>query len=122
MSDKIAEKIKTAREAIGMNQKELAEKIGVTGSAVSRWENGEVNNIGRSKLEALCKILNIKPSSLIFEDEPVKEQYFYDDETAALARELHQNPRMRVLMSASRKTTPKELEAIIALVENMTDD
>lgn len=37
----IAENIKSRRESLDMSQAELAEKVEVTQSAVSRWEHGE---------------------------------------------------------------------------------
>ena len=37
----IAKNIKNRREAFGLSQAELAEKVEVTQSAVSRWEHGE---------------------------------------------------------------------------------
>lgn len=36
----IAERLKEAREAIGMSQKTLAEKVGLTKAAISQYENG----------------------------------------------------------------------------------
>lgn len=37
----IAKNIKNRRESLDMSQAELAEKVEVTQSAVSRWEHGE---------------------------------------------------------------------------------
>jgi len=38
----LGQKIKAAREALGMNQDELAELLGVEPPTVSRWENGVI--------------------------------------------------------------------------------
>ena len=38
---KIGERIRAAREALGMSQQELGDAIGVTKAAVSFWENGK---------------------------------------------------------------------------------
>ena len=54
----ICERIRFYRERAGIEQKELAGMIGVTGNAVSNWENGR----GRPDLNlipALCKALDI---------------------------------------------------------------
>ena len=39
----IAVSIQTKRKAIGLTQKELADKLGVSQAMVSRWGNGEEN-------------------------------------------------------------------------------
>ena len=42
MGQKIGEKIREARKAAGMNQGQLAERLGMPQSQVSDWERGEV--------------------------------------------------------------------------------
>lgn len=42
MGKALGEKIKRLRIALGMNQGELADKLGVTQASVSRWENGSM--------------------------------------------------------------------------------
>lgn len=50
----IADKIKKARKAAGLKQKELADKLGVSPQMISQYENS-----GRiPKYETLCKIAN----------------------------------------------------------------
>ena len=39
----IAAEISMRRQALGLNQKQLAEKLGVSQALVSRWETGDVN-------------------------------------------------------------------------------
>ena len=65
----IGEKIKTARIAKGMTQKELGDLIGVQKSAVAKYENGRVVNIKRSTLKKISEILGLRPSELIIEGE-----------------------------------------------------
>lgn len=65
----IGEKIKTARLAKGMTQKELGDLIGVQKSAVAKYENGRVVNIKRSTLKKISEILGLRPSELIIEEE-----------------------------------------------------
>lgn len=60
------EKIKAARKAAGMTQKQLAEKVGVSNAAVSNWEKN-LNRPDPDQIELLCGILNITPSSLFGE-------------------------------------------------------
>ena len=57
--------IKEKREYLGLSQEEVAKFVGVSKSAVSRWENGEVKNMGASKIMSLSKILRIPETSFI---------------------------------------------------------
>ena len=59
----IAEKLRTAREALGMSQKELAELCGIEQPHISAYENGRMPTI--PTLQKLCKALGLKPCELI---------------------------------------------------------
>lgn len=50
---KIGNMLKTRRESLNLSQQEVADYVGVTKSAISRWENGEVGNMGRSKIQSM---------------------------------------------------------------------
>lgn len=62
---RIGKYIKTKRKQAKLTQLELAEIIGVTDSAISRWESGEIDNIGRSKIIAMAKALDVDEMSLL---------------------------------------------------------
>lgn len=51
----IGDRIKTAREALGMSQEELGQAVGVTRVTVSRWETNAIRP--RGKLPKLAKAL-----------------------------------------------------------------
>lgn len=54
----VCAQIRHFRECMGIEQKELAGKIGVTGNAVSNWENGR-SRPDIHLLPALCSVLNV---------------------------------------------------------------
>jgi len=54
----IAVSIQTKRKVIGLTQKELADKLGVSQAMVSRWENGE-ENFTAATLAKISSALNI---------------------------------------------------------------
>ena len=73
----ICARIRIFREGCGKEQKQLAREIGVTGNAVSNWENGR-SRPDLSLIPGLCRALGITlydlfgvsgPSSLCSEDE-----------------------------------------------------
>lgn len=70
-------KIKNARIKKGMTQEQLGELIGVQKSAIAKYESGRVVNIKRSTLQKIAKVLDIRPSELIFGDSPVETAEFH---------------------------------------------
>ena len=79
---KLHEKIYYCRKKSGMSQETLAEKIGVSRQAISKWETGDaVPEL--SKLRFLCDIFGVTADWMISEDEPdedpKKEPAVYPD-------------------------------------------
>lgn len=62
----LAQRIRTLRQAHGMTQEQLAVAVGVTKSAVSGWERGEVDNIKLANFLRLCRVLHTQPQYLVF--------------------------------------------------------
>jgi len=63
-------RLAAAREARGLSQTALAEKIGVTPATVSRWENGAFGP-DNDKLSKAAKVLHVSATSLL-EDPPAQ--------------------------------------------------
>jgi repressor LexA len=66
---RIGKMIRRKREALELSQQEVADIVGVSKSAVSRWESGEVANMGTSKVQALAEVLKTSPLSFIYGEE-----------------------------------------------------
>lgn len=66
----IAAEISMKRQELGLNQKQLAEKIGVTQGLVSRWERGETN-FNLSTLVRIASALDLKMQSPIVPAPPI---------------------------------------------------
>lgn len=60
----LGEQIKEKREQKRMTQEELAEKVGVSRQAISKWEQNLAKPAG-SNLKILCEILTLDESSLV---------------------------------------------------------
>lgn len=56
--------IKSRRENLGLTQKQLAEKVGLTDVTISRYENGE-REPKWSDFLAICEVLEINPNDFI---------------------------------------------------------
>ena len=60
----MGEKILNMRKARGWNQEELAERIGVTRQAVSRWESGAAKP-DADKIIAICDLFGVSADYLL---------------------------------------------------------
>lgn len=65
MADHVAKKIKNLRLSLGLNQTELADKLGVTQASVSRWEKGSMPDA--DKLTQLAEMAGESIKSFIDE-------------------------------------------------------
>ena len=62
---KANEVIKTRRLDLGLTQKEVADRCGVTEATVSRWESGDIKSMRRGNIAALARVLDVPPSVLM---------------------------------------------------------
>ena len=57
----IGVKIKEARKAKGLTQKELAKLLKCSHTTVSKYEQGEIENMPRPRMNLLAEILEVSP-------------------------------------------------------------
>lgn len=69
----MGEYIKQLRIEKGLSRAKLGEMVGVERAAVSKWENGSVENIKRSTIKRLSDIFNVSPCALMCWDESEPE-------------------------------------------------
>lgn len=63
--------IKNRRLELDLTMKDVAKALGVSEATVSRYESGEIQNMGIDKIEALAKVLRCSPGYLMgWEDSP----------------------------------------------------
>ena len=58
-------RIKQKRKSLSLTQFELAERVGLTESSISRYESGKISTMPTSTVNKICKVLNLKPSELL---------------------------------------------------------
>ena len=64
----IGDYIKGRRIELGLTQENLAKSIGVSKSAISRYESNDISNMGIDKAQAMAKALQIDPMVLLTGD------------------------------------------------------
>jgi len=57
------EKIRRARKAAGMTQRQLADRLGVSNTSVSNWEK-DLSRPDADLIQALCAVLNLQPNDV----------------------------------------------------------
>ena len=60
-----AQRLKSRRKELRMTLEDVGNALGVTRVAVSRWENGLINNINIEKIEKIAEVLQCPPSYLM---------------------------------------------------------
>lgn len=73
--------LKERRLELKLTLKEVGEKVGVSYATISRWETGEIANMGRDKIQAYAKALKIDPADIVSMESE-------SDETLSLRDEL----------------------------------
>ena len=61
----MGDRIRERRLSLGLTQEELAAKLGLQKSAIAKYENGRVENIKRSVIFEMSKILKCSPIYLL---------------------------------------------------------
>lgn len=117
----MAQRIKELRIAAGLTQEELGEKIGLQKSAIAKYENGRVENIKRSTIQAMADLFGVKPSYILgFDEEEEQEDgYYLDPEAAEIAQEVYDRPELKVLFDASRNVSAEDLRFVVEMIDRM---
>lgn len=112
-----SKRLKELIDANHVNQVELATMLGVSESTVGKWIL--MKTYPRMGIvEKLSVIFNV-PKNYFFDEDESRRTYYLEPETAEMAQQLHDDPNLRVLMDASRKLKPEELQTVIALIKTM---
>mgnify|MGYP005767247681 FL=1 len=61
----MADRIKQQRIKMGYTQEELGQKLGLQKSAIAKYENGRVENMKRSVIVNMAKVLECSPAYLM---------------------------------------------------------
>lgn len=109
----IANKIKSRRQELGLTLEDVAQAVGVGRSTVRKWETGMIKNMGRDKIAALAKVLQISPVELVPTPGAARSE---DDERLEA---LHQNPRLGLLFDRSRKMSHEDVEFMLQMADRI---
>ena len=64
--------IEERRKELNLTLEEIGNAVGVSKSTVKKWESGYISNMKRDKISLLAKVLQISPTKLIDDDNPIE--------------------------------------------------
>lgn len=111
--NEIGNMIYRRRKELGLTLEEVGNAVGVGKSTVRRWENGMIKNMGRDKIAALAKVLQINPVDLV----PASGSVRSEDEERLEA--LHRNPQLGLLFDRSRKMSSEDVEFMLQMADRI---
>lgn len=85
MNVEIAERLAARRKLAGLSQEALAEKLGVSRQAVSKWERSE-SSPDTDNLIALAKLYGVSLDDLLYVDESIEDDVAFEAADRAEAR------------------------------------
>ncbi len=85
MNVEIAERLAARRKLAGLSQEALAEKLGVSRQAVSKWERSE-SSPDTDNLIALAKLYGVSLDELLYVDESIEDDVTFEAADRAEAR------------------------------------
>jgi len=128
--DEIAKKIHDRRLELNLTLEDVGQAVGVGKSTVRKWENGMIKNMGRDKIAALARVLQMDPVDLVplgnitdrvaltfqkatdkvkrmQELSKASDGMIHEDDWIYLEA-LHQDPELRMLFDRVRKMSPED--------------
>ena len=119
----IGKKMYLRRKELGLTLEEVGNAVGVGKSTVRRWENGMIKNMGRDKIAAVARVLQMNPVDLVpMEADYDDEEGFYiaipkeDHDDLQRLEALHQNPKLRMLFDIQKGMSDSDLTAVLGVV------
>ncbi|MDR0459657.1 MAG: helix-turn-helix domain-containing protein [Coriobacteriales bacterium] len=87
MNVEIAERLAKRRREAGLSQETLAERLGVTRQAVSKWERSE-SSPDTDNLIALARLYDVSLDELLYVDSAIEEDISYEAQDRARANDF----------------------------------
>ena len=103
----------------GIKTSDVAAATGISNMTFSDWKKGK----STPKVDKLQKIADFFGVTLEYltTGKETKPQYYLDDETAAIAQEIFENPDTKSLFDMSRKMSPEKLKAHLQFMKTLYD-
>ena len=110
-TNKIGNRIKEARKAKGLTQKDLAKLLKCSHTTISKYEQGEIENMPRPRMQKMADVLEVSPV-VLFDFSEEKQKQPAESELSIRKKEFMQK------VQGMSDAQLERLEQILALVES----
>jgi transcriptional regulator with XRE-family HTH domain len=94
---KLGDRIRYLRINLGLTQEELGRKVGLTKSAINKYEKGSVENMKQSMIARFASALDVSPVYLLGLEDPKQDD---EDRLISLFRRMSDEGRAYLLKTA----------------------
>ena len=123
----IGKKMFERRKELGLTLEEVGDAVGVGKSTVRRWENGMIRNMGRDKIAALAKVLQMNPVEFVpgdfyMNNTPTKDGVYTTIEqlsSGTLIQVMHKNPRLGLLFDKTSKMSEEDVDFMLQMADRI---
>ena len=113
---------KRIREQSGLTQQQMADKLGISRSAIGMYEKGE-REPNFETLELIADTFNVDMNFLLGKKpttEVIPDTYYLDKEAREAAQFLYENPDYKELFDATRKVKKEDIDFVKQMIDRMT--
>lgn len=112
-----------------MNQRELAEVLGVTESTVGKWTLGKSMPRTIGTIQTIADYFHVNKNYLLDEKADKnglisvafeRPDYYDDQEITTIANELKRNHDMRTLLDVSRHLSKEDIQIVVMLAKSLS--
>lgn len=103
-------RIRLLREGKGMSQSELADKIGVKCSAVSKYERGAIENLPSYRIRKLADVLDTTPEYLLDGRLPLSNMTADEDDADSI---FESRPEIEELVHVASELSENDVRKLI---------
>jgi len=114
------ERLKQLRLSRGLTPARMADIIGISRQGYNTYESGKIK--APRKLEELAKFFNVSTDYLLGKDtDPVADPkgYYKDPSVGERVAALQDNPKLRLLIDASRDLSNEDIDYVVKMVETL---
>ena len=108
------------RKAKGLSAYQIAKDCGFSQSVLSNWKAGRYTPKD-DKIRALAEYLDTPVGYFYdnYSEEPPR--YYLNDETAAIAQEVFDDPELRVLFDVARGSRPEDIRMVVEMLRRFKE-
>lgn len=109
---------KHIREKSGLTQQQLADKLGISRSAIGMYEKGE-REPNFETLELIADTFNVDMNYLLGKKsstEVIPDVCYFNPETSKIAQEIYDNKELSLLFDAARDADPEDLQTVHSML------